>query len=212
MSRACVGSGSFHCLSLSVCGKPLGCAVETEPEACEGLCVLVVYVCGGDAHTRLLLAEGSSCYMLTTTPLHTHTHTHFYHPSIHCKKNKLSLFLKSPPHPTHASARESRVEVLGLGGVEGGTGSQGSELSLSSQVLRDPVASWLSLTHLLWENGSVWLPLDGLPSTPALTTDHTPFPPYQLSSTTYPVVVKMGHAHSGMGKVSPQGLDLCACN
>lgn len=26
---------------------------------------------------------------------------------------------------------------------------------------------------------------------------------HQLSSTTYPVVVKMGHAHSGMGKVSP---------
>ncbi|KAF3812782.1 hypothetical protein GH733_019145 [Mirounga leonina] len=34
---------------------------------------------------------------------------------------------------------------------------------------------------------------------PALTV--LCLPPHQLSSTTYPVVVKMGHAHSGMGKV-----------
>lgn len=44
---------------------------------------------------------------------------------------------------------------------------------------------------------------------PALTMLCLPLP-NQLSSTTYPVVVKMGHAHSGMGKVSPQ-TGVCVC-
>ncbi|KAG8506594.1 Synapsin-1, partial [Galemys pyrenaicus] len=88
--------------------------------------------------------------------------------------------------------------------VEGGTG-RGLGSILGLEVLSDPQPWPVSDPPFLgncWKCGSRWT---GAPKhRPHLAIgrpDHTAFPSYQLSSTTYPVVVKMGHAHSGMGKV-----------
>lgn len=67
------------------------------------------------------LAEGSSCYMLTTTPPCTHMHTLTSLSSSHCI-NKLSLFRKRPP----PLPLPGKAEAGSLGVGEGGTGRQGS--------------------------------------------------------------------------------------
>lgn len=61
-----------------------------------------------------------------------------------------------------------------------------------------------SVTYTLWVTNS-WR--SALLLWPCLFRLHL----HQLSSTTYPVVVKMGHAHSGMGKVSPSRAHMHVC-
>lgn len=57
---------------VSVCVGTSGCG--SGDLSSEGLCVSGLCMCVEEMHTQGLLAEGSSCYMLTTTALHTHMH------------------------------------------------------------------------------------------------------------------------------------------
>ena len=65
---------------VSACVGTSGCG--SVDLSSEGLCVSELYMCVEEMHTQGLI-EGSSCYMLTTTPLHTHMNTLTSLSSIH---------------------------------------------------------------------------------------------------------------------------------